>query len=149
MKFYLGLKEMSLGLNTLIQNTDERLPREHLIPTGHVTEMRTEQNVCQHRSAATHDPPPQRSIGDRATRGEAASEHAVVTLRHTRKKSGHRGGVVTETRVDFEDPVSTPRQCLTVAANIRIDDARVFRTPDDLQTLRKNSQPPQNVESIV
>ena len=108
----------------------ECLAREQLKPAGHVRQCGAEQQVGHESSSETDPIARERTIHERAALAESAAENAIVAVPHLFEERWNFGRLVAKSGVDFQNPICTCLERLAIPADIRIDDAAVFRRPN-------------------
>src|SRR5918912_514460 len=132
MNFNLRLEEVAARLYAFPETPFESVARKHLKPARHVFELRPQQQVGQNSSAATDDLSFERAVLNLPSRAKAAAENAVVAFQHLLEKLRNVRGLMTEARINLQNPIAARAQSLSIAANVSVNRAPVLRRPDDL-----------------
>src|SRR2546423_13428321 len=132
-RLHFGLEKWTTRSDPAAENNLQRFAGEQLKSAGHVGQLGTEQQIGHESSAETDPVARERSVDKGPARTKPAAEDAVVTLAHVFEERRNVGRLVTESGVDFQNPIRICLERLAISANIRVDDIAIFRRPNDRQ----------------
>src|SRR5438128_2003586 len=134
MSFDLGLEEVGPRMDTPIQHHAERFSRKQFESARHVCLSRPEQQIGQRGSTPTDEAAGQEAVSEAAAfMKEPASKNAIQSPFHGIEELWDVAGLMAESSINFQNPVTSSRKRFLVAAHIGVHHALVFRSPHYFQ----------------
>ena len=120
MGLYFRLEEMRARLDASVEHHLKGLPRKHFESTRHIRQSSLDQEIAQQSSSPAHEPAPQRAPFKAASIEKTASKYAIHSRLHHVKELGNFAWLMTETSINFQNPIASCRECFLVSAQVSV-----------------------------